>query len=353
MKCNNSTLCKYSKQYEAFLFPTIYSLVFIIGLLGNLLAVGVIVQQLRRKNVLAVYLINLCISDLVYIFTLPVWAAYTANRENWTFGLGACTVVGFFFNTNIYTTIVFLSCMAVDRFLAIVFPLHAKGFRTMKAALIICIIVWLIVMGSHTVLLTHPEFINDTHNVQRCYEKYPMEQWVANLNYFRIFGVFLIPLLLLLMSYCFVIRAVHRSTGLEVREKRRIMGLLLSMVLIFVVAYLPYHIILFIRSYLSSSGLCSCEWEERLRPAYRIAFTFTSISSALDPIINIFASDSIKQDLIREVVSVRKWVSDIWSRERFKSARKPFLKSVGDTAPTEMTQRNSIPLVEEGSSPIS
>ncbi|XP_075043177.1 G-protein coupled receptor 4-like isoform X1 [Mixophyes fleayi] len=308
-----STVCDYAAKYEATLFPIIYGLVFIVGLVGNLAAIGVIYQHVKRENVLGVYLANLCASDLMYIFTLPVWMAYTA-KDDWLFGALSCKIVGFFFNANLYTTIAFLSCIAADRYIATVFPFRAKVLRTMRGALIVCVVVWLIILGTHSVFLGRDELFNSSQNVKLCYEKYPMEQWMARVNYFRIFVVFLIPLVLLVVSYCSVVRVVHRSRGLEKEQKRKIIGLLMCMTGIFVICYLPYHIVLFIRSYISDRNMCTCDIENKVRPAYRITFSLTSLSSALDPFINIFVSESIKQDLLKEVRAV--WTG-------FRSLRHP------------------------------
>ncbi|XP_071979656.1 G-protein coupled receptor 4-like [Engystomops pustulosus] len=298
MACGIS--CDYSAPYEATLFPIIYGLVFIFGLIGNLAAIGVIYQHVKRGNVLGVYLANLCASDLLYVFTLPVWIAYTA-KDDWLFGALSCKIVGFFFNANLYTTIVFLSCIAADRFVATVFPFRARALRTMKGAMIICFVVWLIILGSHSVFLGRDELFNSSLNVKLCYEKYPMDQWMARVNYFRIFVVFLIPLILLVVSYCCVVRVVHKSHSLEKEQKKKIIGLLMTMTAIFIICFLPYHIVLFIRSYVSEQNICTCTIEYNVRPAYRITFSLTSLSSALDPFINIFVSESIKQDLLKEV----------------------------------------------------
>ncbi|KAM8952704.1 G-protein coupled receptor 4-like [Pelodytes ibericus] len=297
------TVCDYAGHYEATLFPVIYSLVFIVGLVGNLAAIGVIVQHVKRSNVLGVYLANLCASDLMYICTLPVWIAYTA-KEDWLFGALTCKIVGFFFNANLYTTIAFLSCIAADRFVATVFPFRAMVLRTMKGAVVICVVVWLVILGSHSVFLGKDELFNSSLNVKLCYEKYPMDIWVARVNYFRIFVVFLVPLVLLVVSNCSIIRVVHRSPSLGQEQKRKIIGLLMTMTAIFVICYLPYHIVLFIRSYISDLNMCTCSIENKVRPAYRISFSLTSLSSALDPFINIFVSESIKKDLVKELRAV-------------------------------------------------
>ncbi|XP_018418097.1 PREDICTED: G-protein coupled receptor 4-like [Nanorana parkeri] len=320
---SNETNCTFPKDYEAILFPIIYSSVFVVGLLGNLTAIGVIVQLIKKKNVLGVYLANLCVSDLLYIFTLPAWIVYTA-KEDWVFGTLSCKIVGFFFNANFYTTIAFLSCIATDRFIATVFPLRSRTFRSMKKALVTCIVVWLIILGSHSYILSRDDLFTSIQNVKLCYEKYPMDQWMARLNYFRIFVVFLIPLVILVFSYCSIILVIQRTSTLEAEQKRRVTGLLFSMIVIFIICYLPYHVVLFIRSYVSDYNYGNCEIEEQVRPAYRISFTLSSVSSALDPFINIFVSDGVKRDLLMELRAIYFCLFYRGEREKSKMRRLNF-----------------------------
>ncbi|XP_069799595.1 ovarian cancer G-protein coupled receptor 1-like [Dendropsophus ebraccatus] len=317
--CNETVSCPFPDKYEAILFPIIYSSVFIVGLLGNLTAIAVIVQLIKKKNILGVYLANLCASDLMYIFTLPVWIVYTA-KEDWVFGTLTCKIVGFFFNSNLYTTIAFLSCIALDRFIATVFPLRSRIIRSMKKAMIACVVVWILILGSHSYFLSRNDLFTSSQNVELCYEKYPMEQWMAHLNYFRIFVVFLIPLVLLVFSYCSIIRAIHRASGLDMDQRRKITRLLLSMTTIFIVCYLPYHVVLFIRSYVSDLNFCNCEIEKQVRPAYRISFALTSLSSALDPFINIFVSEGVKRDLMVEIRAI--WVCLVYRGRTDRSKRR-------------------------------
>ncbi|XP_053329488.1 G-protein coupled receptor 4-like [Spea bombifrons] len=331
MACEQT--CNYTGRFEATLFPITYSVVFIVGLFGNLAAVGVIVQHVKRGNVLGVYLANLCASDLMYIFTLPVWIAYTA-KEDWLFGALTCKIVGFFFNANLYTTIAFLSCIAADRFVATAFPLRSRGIRSMKGAGVVCGAVWLAILGSHSYFLSRDDLFTSSQNVELCYERYPMERWMAHLNYFRIFVVFLIPLVLLVFSYCSIIRVIHRTFGLDTEQKRRITGLLISMTAIFVLCYLPYHVVLFIRSYVSDSGYCSCDIEKKVRPAYRVTFALTSLSSALDPFLNIFVSDGVIQDLLVELKAIGLYL-------RFRGRSKKNVLSCVNAVCSGVTQRDN------------
>ncbi|XP_061424524.1 G-protein coupled receptor 4-like isoform X1 [Lethenteron reissneri] len=298
--------CVIPPDFGTVMFPVIYSIVFIVGIMGNVVAAFLVRLYVKQKNVLGVYLLNLCISDVLYLATLPVWIAYTSNEESWTYGEGACKAVGFFFYTNNYSTIIFLSCIALDRFLAVVYPLHSLGLRRMRTAWGVCAVVWILMLVTNLPLLLHPQLFKDSHSRSLCYERYPMERWVAQLSYFRVFVAFLLPFVITVGCYGYIIRTVHRCASVERRRKRKIICLVVVIITIFVVSFLPYHVLLLVRAIASDvTEGCSCDFEIKVRKAYRVAFALTCLNSALDPILNIFVSENFREDLRKAVAPLR------------------------------------------------
>eukprot|EP00069_Balaena_mysticetus_P016198 bmy_09605T0 len=59
-----------------------------------------------------------------------------------------------------YGSILFLTCISADRFLAIVYPFKSKTLRTKRNAKIVCIAVWLTVMGGSAPAV----FFQSTHS---------------------------------------------------------------------------------------------------------------------------------------------------------------------------------------------
>ncbi|KAJ8414603.1 hypothetical protein AAFF_G00038050 [Aldrovandia affinis] len=289
------------------MFPAVYGAVFAVGLPANVAGLAVVTQLLRRGNVLGVYLLNLCVSDLLYVASLPVWVAYTHRGGDWPFSRATCKAAAFISGANMYATIAFLGCIAADRSVATVFPLAARSVRSSRAAALVSLSIWLVVAAPHGVLLARPGlFFNDIEdNVTLCLDMFPLDNWRAHFNYYLVCAVFAIALLLLLASYCAIIRAVRLSIGLSPAQKRRLVSLLLGLIAIFVACYLPYHVVCFIRSYRSDVGACSCASESRLRPLHRVFSALTSLSAALDPFLNIFVSEDFKRDVRRVLVAIR------------------------------------------------
>ncbi|GAA6081756.1 C-C chemokine receptor type 5-like, partial [Tachysurus ichikawai] len=70
--CNNNNVMDFSRVF----LPTLYSIVFIVGFMGNCLVVCVLIKYHKKSNMSDVCLFNLALSDLLFLLSLPFWAHY-------------------------------------------------------------------------------------------------------------------------------------------------------------------------------------------------------------------------------------------------------------------------------------
>uniref|UniRef100_A0A8C4PVT5 G protein-coupled receptor 68 n=1 Tax=Eptatretus burgeri TaxID=7764 RepID=A0A8C4PVT5_EPTBU len=291
--------CNIEFPFHRILFPVVYSVVFAIGLPSNIVALCLIPNIIQQGNSLGVYLLNLCISDLLYLLTLPFWASYSLQRHEWDYGETACNVAGFVFYTNNYVTILILCCISFERFLAIIFPFRCHSLRSVTAATLTTAAVWLLLLLAHVPLLTHSELIQVEQNLTLCFPSYPLEHWSANINYFRISVGFFAPLVILVTCYALVIHAASRCQGLGTQGKVKVVSLSLALIAICVITFAPYHIVLLVRTLRSQFhvGCISCSTERIVECAYRTTLVFTSFNSALDPFLHLFVADEGRRRL--------------------------------------------------------
>uniref|UniRef100_A0A3Q1GNZ5 G protein-coupled receptor 184 n=1 Tax=Acanthochromis polyacanthus TaxID=80966 RepID=A0A3Q1GNZ5_9TELE len=226
------------------LLMSVYILVFILGLIFNVLTLGPIIQQVRRKNILGIYLLSLSVSDMLFLFTLPLWINYYRQDHHWRLGVGSCSVAGFFYYSNMYISIFLLCCISVDRCLVVSFPLHFKTKRTPRYAWVQCAIVYAVVVVLH-ILVLYYDNLTDAHddkkNNDRCYETFPMERNIAMFNMIRVGIGFFLPLLVLTVSYWRVLATVGQSPGLSAQAKKKVRLLSYGVIGIFSVCFAPYH----------------------------------------------------------------------------------------------------------------
>ncbi|KAG7479368.1 G-protein coupled receptor 4-like [Solea senegalensis] len=303
---NNSAVCvKIGKSAISDLLMSVYILVFIFGLIFNVLTLGPIWQQVRRQNILGIFLLNLSLSDFLYIFTMPLWINYYNQDHHWRLGVMSCSIAGFFYYSNMYISIYLLCCISVDRCLVVTFPLRFKAHRTSHYAWAQCVGVYVVVVVMHIMVLIHDNLTDahdDMNSNDRCYETYPMQPPVALFNLIRVAICFLLPLLVLTVSYWRVLATVGQSPGLSRQAKRKVRLLSYGVIGIFSICFAPYHILLLIRSlvfYYSEDTLPGgsyCQFEETMHFFFSCTLALSSLNCVVDPVLYALVSNGVREE---------------------------------------------------------
>lgn len=199
------------------IIPAIYSIICVLGTIANALAVCVLAHaSASRTTVANTFMLNLCVSDLLFLLSLPLWAVYYSQGYSWPFGWVACKVCGALHNLNLYASIFFITSMSIDRYLAIVRPLLSQSARNPKRARFICIMVWLLACACSAPTL----YLRDTYHleglgVEACVIFYPNHIWYMTLVWMKMILAFLLPLLIISSCYYAIGRHLMADTGLE------------------------------------------------------------------------------------------------------------------------------------------
>lgn len=282
------TNCSIDHGIRQELFPTVYIFVFIVGLPTNLLSLYHSYLQIKQGNELGVYLCNLTISDLFYLLSLPLWVHYILQHDDWIFSRELCKLSGLLLYQNIYISIGFLCFISINRFLAVSYPLSFKSMHTMKAAVVISVIIWLKEIVVCTLFIGSKVLSKDDENDTLCFEHYPLRQKDINLNIYRLSIGFFLPLVLLIFSYCKVLSVVQKSHGLQTERKLRIKRLVSGTIIIFLVCFAPYHVFLMVRTLRERS----CKFADKIFDLYHFGLLMTSLNCVADPILYCFISQS-------------------------------------------------------------
>ena len=177
--------CNQSDSFKHTLYSTSFSLVFFVGLLFNIVAIYIFACTLKLRNETTTYMMNLVCSDLLFVLTLPFRIYYFVKRE-WLFGDIACKLSVSLFYTNMYGSIFFLTCISVDRFLAIVYPFRSRSIRTRRNAAVVCAAVWLTIVGGG-ISVTFFSTINRANRATTCFEGFSKKTWQNYLSKITIF----------------------------------------------------------------------------------------------------------------------------------------------------------------------
>lgn len=302
MSCNKSDDFKYP------LYSSVFSIVFLIGLLFNLVAMHIFICTLKMRNETTTYMINLIVSDSLFVLSLPFRIFYFIKRD-WLFGSVLCKISVSLFYTNMYGSILFLTCISIDRFLAIVHPLRSQRIRTKRNAKLACCAVWVMVLSGSVptgFLLdtTSPKNANSSSNY--CFENYSRSQWRAELSKVVIFIEtvgFVIPLLLNVFCSIMVLRTLKNPQTLSrggSLNKSKILRMIIVHLLIFCFCFIPYNVNLIFYSLVRSNILKGCYAEYVVRTIYPIALCIAVTNCCFDPVIYYFTSETIQSSIRRK-----------------------------------------------------
>lgn len=294
------------RDYARVLMPLIYCIVFFVGLFGNSLALHVIRPNLKKINSTTLYSLNLVISDILFTLSLPLRIAYYAHGFHWPLGETLCKISGLIFYINTYAGVNFMTCLSVDRFIAVVLPLRFARLRKVSNVRYICVGVWLVVLAQTLPLLNMPMTTEEPDGYITCME-YPSFEKVPHIATILIGAVFLgyvIPVVTILVCYSILCSKLHfTAKNNHLTEKsgrsRKAIGVICCVSLVFVICYSPYHINILqymIRKLVSSP---SCQELTAFQMSLHITVVLMNLNSCLDPFIYFFACKGYKRKLLK------------------------------------------------------
>ncbi|XP_074052008.1 C-C chemokine receptor type 4 [Macrotis lagotis] len=298
--CNKGGVRNFGKLF----LPPLYSLVFLFGLLGNFMVVLVLLKYKRLKSMTDVYLFNLAISDLLFVFSLPFWVYYVADQ--WVFGPTFCKIISYMYLVGFYSGIFFIMLMSVDRYLAIVHAIFALRARTLTYGVITSLVIWSVAMlASLPILLFSTSYTEN--NTTYCKEKYPGNSttWkVLSSLEINILGL-LIPLGIMFFCYTMIIKTLQRCKN---DKKNKAVKMIFAVMIVFLVFWIPYNIVLFLGILEELEVFPDCDFGTQLDYALQTTETLAFIHCCLNPIIYFFLGEKF-----------RKYIKQL-----FKTCRGPF-----------------------------
>ncbi|XP_073511141.1 proteinase-activated receptor 1-like isoform X2 [Phyllobates terribilis] len=289
-----------SSRWLTLFVPVIYIFVFLFALPLNIKAIIIFMVKTKVQKPAMVYMFNLALADVLFVCTLPFNIVYRFSGNNWLIGEGMCRFTIAAFYSNMYCSILIMTGMSVDRFLAVVYPLQSLYWRRVNRSWLICFVIWFISICSTIPLLIHKQTLylvsvdkTTCHDVQD-------EADVNNLYhyYFTTFCIlfFFLPLMVTTFCYIVTIRKLSSSEMGNTEKKRQAVILVIIVISAFILCFGPTNVVFFIQNLHISlnSG-------DHLYFTYMICTCVCSISCCLDPFLYYFASTKNYMSLYRRL----------------------------------------------------
>ncbi|KAM6178236.1 G-protein coupled receptor 183-like [Rhynchocyon petersi] len=339
---NSTTLClSYLPPKAASMALSLfYMALFVFTALGNVLALCLACQKGEKMNSTGVYLVHLAVSDLMFALALPGKIAYYALEFTWPFGDWFCRLTAFIFYLNTYGGVYLMTCVSVDRYLAVVCIHRFPQLRRASRARLVCVCVWMLVLLQTAPLLFSPM----TKTV---------EDKLTCMEYASVEHILSLPLMVLVacvLSFCgpigiilFCYVKITLKLYMSARENpltskkghnRRACLLILVVLVTVMVCFSPYHlnIIQFMLRQLLHP--LSCPEQDTFKLSLQVTVSLMNMNCCIDPIIYFFASKSY-----------RKWLSRIL-KVRVSVPSSSSSGKVSSETPSNNQTVGSVPLAE-------
>ncbi|XP_074514296.1 C-X-C chemokine receptor type 2-like isoform X1 [Sebastes fasciatus] len=276
-----------------------YILIFLLAIPGNLvvgLVIGLNKQSLPPSDL---YLLHLAVADLLLAITLPFWA--TSVTQGWVFGDAMCKIITVIQELSFYSSILFLTCISMDRYMVIVRAMEARRANRQLVSWGVCAAVWAV-----GVLLSLPGLLNSSFPSQNssqivCGEQYDpssADVWRLATRILRHTLGFFIPLAIMLPCYGVTIRRLlHIRGGFQ---RQRAMRVIVFVVVAFLLCWTPYHFAVMADTFFRAKIVpYKCPARMAVDQAMFATQSLGLLHSCVNPVLYAFVGEKFRKNLLQ------------------------------------------------------
>ncbi|MFT7809276.1 atypical chemokine receptor 4 [Arapaima gigas] len=288
------------RSFARIFLPAIYALALVVGLAGNSLVVAVYVHYKKLRTMTDVHILNLAVADLLLLFTLPFWAANAVH--GWELGLAMCKLTSAMYAINFSCGMLFLACISIDRYLAVLGPGRGHKLRCWQRVAV-CLFVWataLVLGAPDMIFATVKQITADRKACIAVYSNGMATPTKATLEILDVVLSFLLPFLVMIFCYIQLARTLNRIPEARRGKKKQAFRVLVAVVGVFVITQLPYNIIKFCRAMdIIYTLVTHCELSKGLDRAMQVTESLALSHSCLNPVLYAFLGSSFRQHLLK------------------------------------------------------
>uniref|UniRef100_A0A3Q2ZNY3 Si:dkey-211g8.6 n=2 Tax=Kryptolebias marmoratus TaxID=37003 RepID=A0A3Q2ZNY3_KRYMA len=288
-------------MFYSHLLLAVYILTFLMGVPANILSFITFCRKVRRKAApIDVLLLNLTVSDLLFLAFLPFKMKEAYDDMNWLMPYSLCPLTGFLFYVTIYNSTLLLTAVSVERYLGVAFPLRYSLCRRPRYAVWACVTFWLLTSSNlcFVYILPYYQWSEGFHGFNSTASSPPLTCYLnfsdtelsillpIRLELFLV--LFCVPFLISCFCYVNFILILSRLPNISRRRRLRCMGLALGTLIVFAVCFGPYnasHVVGFI--HMENQG-----WRN-------LALVSSTLNACLDPFIFYLSSAAVRSMLNR------------------------------------------------------
>ncbi|XP_035988881.1 C-C chemokine receptor type 9a isoform X2 [Fundulus heteroclitus] len=296
LMCDRQSVRDFRSRYE----PPFFWIIILVGGAGNLAVVWIYLSFRKRlKTMTDVYLLNLAVADLLFLISLPLWA--TEASHGWIFGPAMCKINSALYKVNLFSSILLLTCISVDRYVVIVQTTKAQNsqLERRRCSRLVCAAVWLLAL-----LLATPELTfaapAGAGSKSYCRMVYPSN--LGNRTKILVLSLqvsmgFFIPFIIMAFCYSVIIAKLLKTRNFE---KHKAMRVILAVVVVFIASQLPYNSMLVMEAAQASNmTVTDCHKVKAIDMAGQVLKSLAYMHACLNPFLYVFVGVRFRRDIKR------------------------------------------------------
>ncbi|AAR07497.1 145R [Yaba monkey tumor virus] len=261
----------------------LYTLLFIFGLVGNVLVITVLIIK-RFIFTIDVYLFNIALSDMMLVFSFPFIIHNGLNEM--IFGKIVCKLVSGTYFVGFFSNMFFIMLISIDRYISVVNATKIKS-KSINLSILLSVSVWVcsIILSSPVMVLYH---VDNMYYINH-YIMFNGKQKNFSLYTFLNFEINIFSTVILTISmYCyFKMLVTLKSCRNSIRT--RPIKIILAVVTFTTVFWIPFNAVLLVNS-LYTVGLIniSCYHFKKIVCSIHVLELISFFHCCVNPIIYSF-----------------------------------------------------------------
>ncbi|XP_034030991.1 chemokine-like receptor 1 [Thalassophryne amazonica] len=305
------------RQFLNIMSLIVYSLAFVLGVLGNGVVIWVTGFKMK-KTINTVWFLNLAVADFLFTAFLPLSITYMATSFHWPFGKFMCKLNSTVSFLNMFASVYMLMVISVDRCVSVVWPVWAQNHRSVRKASCVSLGVWVLAL-----ILSVPYFIfRDTalsyHNkdIINCFNNFAFSEDYKTLSVIqlrrfrhrattitRVLLGFVIPFTVIVSCYIVIIHRVRSNSSLSSHSSRPF-KIIAAVITVFFLCWAPYHVMALTEMVCHTASEFSETLYHIITIGVPLATSLAFFNSCLNPLLYVFMGQDFKDKVRRSILNV-------------------------------------------------
>ncbi|EHB02626.1 Cholecystokinin receptor type A [Heterocephalus glaber] len=213
-----------SKEWWPAVQILLYSLIFLLSVLGNTLVITVLIRNKRMRTVTNIFLLSLAVSDLMLcLFCMP-FNLIPSLLKDFIFGSAVCKTTTYFMGTSVSVSTFNLVAISLERYGAICKPLQSRVWQTKSHALKVIAATWCL---SFTIMTPYPIYSNlvpftknNNQTGNMCRFLLPNGVMQQSWHMFLLLILFLIPGIVMMVAYGLISLELYQGIKFDASQKK-------------------------------------------------------------------------------------------------------------------------------------